>query len=171
MAKKKINDDRLLQLIRDGNSPAGAARRLGVGRAAVSKRLKALKIGVTRELTARFIRRAVLCVPAPRSRFLLLASRSLSFLPLLLPLLVAVSIAASGCRFASLNPFMVRYYRLMAGVERDLRIRFFTIHYSRFTIDDSHWSLFTDHCASSQKIGRRTRGISRWLRGSTRTRS
>ncbi|MGO9018860.1 MAG: hypothetical protein ACLQVJ_10975 [Syntrophobacteraceae bacterium] len=27
MAKKKINDDTLLQLIRDGNSPAGAARR------------------------------------------------------------------------------------------------------------------------------------------------
>ena len=33
MAKKKINDDTLLQLIRDGNSPAEAARRLGVGRA------------------------------------------------------------------------------------------------------------------------------------------
>ncbi|MFZ0928545.1 MAG: hypothetical protein WAN11_08090 [Syntrophobacteraceae bacterium] len=32
MAKKKINDDTPLQLIRDGNSPAGAARRLGVGR-------------------------------------------------------------------------------------------------------------------------------------------
>ncbi len=49
MAKKKINDDTLLQLIRewkqhgwDGNSPAEAARPLGVGRAAVSKRLKAL---------------------------------------------------------------------------------------------------------------------------------
>jgi hypothetical protein len=28
MAKKKINDDTLLQLIRDGNSPAEAARRL-----------------------------------------------------------------------------------------------------------------------------------------------
>ncbi|MGO9016805.1 MAG: hypothetical protein ACLQVJ_00490 [Syntrophobacteraceae bacterium] len=41
MAKKKINDDTLLQLIRDGNSPADAARRLGVGRAAVSNRLKA----------------------------------------------------------------------------------------------------------------------------------
>jgi hypothetical protein len=44
MAKKKINDDTLLQLIRDGNSPAEAARRLGVGRAAVCKRLKALKM-------------------------------------------------------------------------------------------------------------------------------
>ncbi|MGO9019562.1 MAG: hypothetical protein ACLQVJ_14560 [Syntrophobacteraceae bacterium] len=53
MAKKKINDDTLLQLIRDGNSPAEAARRLGVGRAAVSKRLKALKIGVTRGVTLR----------------------------------------------------------------------------------------------------------------------
>ncbi|MFZ0928481.1 MAG: hypothetical protein WAN11_07765 [Syntrophobacteraceae bacterium] len=53
MAKKKINDDRLLQLIRDGNSPAGAARRLGVGRAAVSNRLKALKIGVTRGVALR----------------------------------------------------------------------------------------------------------------------
>ena len=27
-AKKKINDDTLLQLIRDGNNPAGAARRI-----------------------------------------------------------------------------------------------------------------------------------------------
>jgi len=53
MAKKKINDDTLLQLIRDGNSPAEAARRLGVGRAAVSKRLKALKIEVTRDVTLR----------------------------------------------------------------------------------------------------------------------
>jgi hypothetical protein len=53
MAKKKINDDTLLQLIRDGNSPAGATRRLGVGRAAVFKRLKALKIGVTRDVTLR----------------------------------------------------------------------------------------------------------------------
>ena len=53
MAKKKINDDTLLQLIRDGNSPAEAARRLGVGRAAVSKRLKTLKIGVTRGVTLR----------------------------------------------------------------------------------------------------------------------
>ncbi len=35
MAKKKINDDTLLQLIRDGNSPTGAARRIGVGRAFV----------------------------------------------------------------------------------------------------------------------------------------
>ncbi|MGO9020983.1 MAG: hypothetical protein ACLQVJ_21785 [Syntrophobacteraceae bacterium] len=93
MAKKKINDDTLLQLIRDGNSPAEAARRLGVVRAAVCKRLKALKIVVTRELTVRFIPRAVLCVPAPHSRSLLLASCSLSFLPLLLPFLVAASIA------------------------------------------------------------------------------
>ncbi|MGA2227344.1 MAG: hypothetical protein ABSH41_23155 [Syntrophobacteraceae bacterium] len=38
MAMKKMNDDTLLLLIRDGNSPGGAARRLGVGRAAVSKR-------------------------------------------------------------------------------------------------------------------------------------
>jgi DNA-binding transcriptional LysR family regulator len=53
MAKKKINDDTLLQLIRDGNSPAGAARRLGVGRAAVSNRLKALNIGVGRDVTLR----------------------------------------------------------------------------------------------------------------------
>ncbi|MGO9017019.1 MAG: hypothetical protein ACLQVJ_01570 [Syntrophobacteraceae bacterium] len=32
MVKKKINDDTLLQFIPDGNSPAGAARRLGVGK-------------------------------------------------------------------------------------------------------------------------------------------
>ncbi|MGA3117304.1 MAG: hypothetical protein ABSF90_23050 [Syntrophobacteraceae bacterium] len=30
MAHKKVNDDALLQLIRDGNSPAGAARPLGL---------------------------------------------------------------------------------------------------------------------------------------------
>ncbi len=53
MAKKKINDDTLLQLIRDGNSPTGVSRRLGAGRAAVSKSLKALKIGGAREVTFR----------------------------------------------------------------------------------------------------------------------
>ena len=52
MAKKKINDDTLLQLIRDGNSPAGQ-RRLGVARAAASKSLKALKIGVAEGVTLR----------------------------------------------------------------------------------------------------------------------
>ncbi len=40
MALKKINDDLLLRLIGEGNSPAEAARNLGVGRAAVCKRLK-----------------------------------------------------------------------------------------------------------------------------------
>ena len=53
MAKKKINDDTVLQLIRDGNSPAGAARRLGVGRPAVSNRLKAPKIGIAGNVTLR----------------------------------------------------------------------------------------------------------------------
>jgi hypothetical protein len=37
----------------NGNSPAGAARRLGAGRASVSKRLKALKIGATRDVPLR----------------------------------------------------------------------------------------------------------------------
>ena len=53
MPKKKVNDYALIRLIRDGNSPADAARLLGVGRSAVSKRLKALKIGVTRDVTLR----------------------------------------------------------------------------------------------------------------------
>ncbi|MGA2229074.1 MAG: hypothetical protein ABSH41_31960 [Syntrophobacteraceae bacterium] len=53
MAKKKINDDTLLQSIRDGNSPAEASRRLGVGRAAVSKLLKVLKIGGARDVMLR----------------------------------------------------------------------------------------------------------------------
>ncbi len=35
MAKKKIIDDTLLRLIRDGNSPAGAARRIGVDQARI----------------------------------------------------------------------------------------------------------------------------------------
>jgi len=51
MAEKKIDDNRLLQLIRDGNTSAEAARKLGVGRAAVCKRLKALNVGVAKDVT------------------------------------------------------------------------------------------------------------------------
>ncbi|MGA3114381.1 MAG: hypothetical protein ABSF90_08105 [Syntrophobacteraceae bacterium] len=76
MAKKKANDDALLQLIRDGNSPAEAVRWLGVGRAAVSKLLNANPITVRVHYS-------------PLSRFF--------------PLLVA----ASGCRFAGPNLFMI----------------------------------------------------------------
>lgn len=50
---KIINDNKLLQLIRDGNSPAEAARKLGVTRGSVSKRLKALRIGVTKDVALR----------------------------------------------------------------------------------------------------------------------
>jgi hypothetical protein len=53
MADKKINDVKLLQFIRDGNSPAEAARKLGVGRAAVCKRLKLLKVGTTKDIALR----------------------------------------------------------------------------------------------------------------------
>src|SRR5208283_5991739 len=54
----------------------------------------------------------------------------------------------SRCRFAALNPFMLRCYRLIADVEctGELKLVFhyslFTIHYSLFTI---HYSLFTIH--------------------------
>jgi septal ring factor EnvC (AmiA/AmiB activator) len=53
MAEKKINDDRLLQLIRDGNSSAEAARKLGVGRAAVCKCLKRLRVGISKDVALR----------------------------------------------------------------------------------------------------------------------
>jgi biotin operon repressor len=59
MAEKKINDDKLLKLIRDGNSSAEAARKLGVGRAAVSKRLKALRVAVVKDVTLRSAGRLV----------------------------------------------------------------------------------------------------------------
>ena len=48
MAEKRLMMPHSCNCFRDGNSPAGAARRPGVGRAAVSWRLKALYIGVTR---------------------------------------------------------------------------------------------------------------------------
>ncbi len=89
MAKEKINDDTLLQLIRDGNSRAEASRRLGVGRAEEEK-------GSDPDL-ALFSP----CSPInPGAEKIF----HLCFLPLLLPFLVAASIAASGCRFARPNP-------------------------------------------------------------------
>ena len=63
MVMKKINDGKLLSLVRAGSSPADAARKLGVGRSAVSKRLKALKIAVTRDVALRSA--AMLAVVAP----------------------------------------------------------------------------------------------------------
>ena len=53
MALKKINDDVLLLLIREGNSPAEAARYLLVGRAAVCKRLKSLKVSIAGDVALR----------------------------------------------------------------------------------------------------------------------
>jgi hypothetical protein len=50
-------------------------------------------------------------------------------LPFLLPLLDA----ASRCRLAALNPFIVRYYRLIAGVERSLENSAFSVHCSLLT--------------------------------------
>ncbi len=65
MALKKISDDVLLRLIREGNGSAEAARYLGVGRAAVCKRLKSLKVSSVRDVAQPF--RAS---PASRSRAL-----------------------------------------------------------------------------------------------------
>ncbi len=58
MALKKIKDDELLRLIREGNSPAEAARYLGVGRAVVCKRLKSLTVSIARDVarSALFLR-------------------------------------------------------------------------------------------------------------------
>ncbi len=51
-------------------------------------------------------------------------------------------VAASGCRFASLNPFVVRYYRLIGDAQWNLEnsaffCSLFTIHDSPSTIHES----------------------------------
>ena len=51
MPNKKIDDDTLIKLIRDGNSPAEAAGKMVVGKSAVSKRLKALNVAVAKDVT------------------------------------------------------------------------------------------------------------------------
>ncbi len=59
MALKKINDDVSLRLIREGNSSAEAARYLGVGWAAVCKRLESLKVSSIRDVALRSAARLV----------------------------------------------------------------------------------------------------------------
>ena len=51
--KSLIDDKQLIQLIRDGDTVSEAARKLGVGKAAVSKRLKRLNIAISRNVTIR----------------------------------------------------------------------------------------------------------------------
>ncbi len=68
---------------------------------------------------------------SPRTRNEVRVHRSIPQSPnphIFFPLLVA----SSGCRFAALNPCMVGYYRLIAGVEWNLRILFFRAHHSSF---------------------------------------
>ena len=51
--KSVIDDNQLLQLIRNGDTVTEAARKLGVGLAAVSKRLKRLNVAISRNVTIR----------------------------------------------------------------------------------------------------------------------
>ncbi len=53
MANRKFSDNRLLRLFRAGSSVKEIAEKLGVGAPAVSKRLKALNISITRDVTLR----------------------------------------------------------------------------------------------------------------------
>ncbi len=53
MPTRKISDDKLFQLIKDGNSPAEIARKMGVTKSAISKRLKSLNMAITKDVTFR----------------------------------------------------------------------------------------------------------------------
>jgi transposase-like protein len=53
MKISRIDDKQLLQLIRNGNTVSEAARKLGVNKGTVSKRLKALNIAINRNVTIR----------------------------------------------------------------------------------------------------------------------
>jgi len=53
MPGKKINDNQLIRLVRAGNTVTEIAYKLGVGHSAVSKRLKALKLSITKDVTLR----------------------------------------------------------------------------------------------------------------------
>jgi uncharacterized radical SAM superfamily protein len=48
-----MNDNQLLQLIRNGNTISEAARKIGVDKATVSRRLKALNVAINRNVTIR----------------------------------------------------------------------------------------------------------------------
>ncbi len=51
--KNRIDDNQLLQLIRNGDTVTEAARKIGVCKAAVSRRLKALKVAINRNVALR----------------------------------------------------------------------------------------------------------------------
>ncbi len=53
MTKSKIDDKLLLHLLRNGNTVTEIARKMGVDKATVSRRLKALKIAINRNVTIR----------------------------------------------------------------------------------------------------------------------
>jgi hypothetical protein len=53
MPPRIINDNRLLNLVHSGHSPKEIAEKLGVGVSGVCKRLKALKICITKDVTLR----------------------------------------------------------------------------------------------------------------------
>ena len=51
--RNRIDNDKLLQLIRNGDTVSEAARKLGVNKATVSVRLKDLKVAINRNVTIR----------------------------------------------------------------------------------------------------------------------
>jgi hypothetical protein len=53
MRTSRIDDKLLLQLLRNGNTIISIARKMGVDRASVSRRLKTLKIAINRNITIR----------------------------------------------------------------------------------------------------------------------
>jgi hypothetical protein len=53
MPPRIINDNRLLNLVHAGHSPKEIAEKLGVGVSAICKRLKSLKIAVSKDVTLR----------------------------------------------------------------------------------------------------------------------
>ena len=53
MKISRIDDKQLLQLIRNGNTVTETARKLGVNKGTVSKRLKALNVAINRNVTLR----------------------------------------------------------------------------------------------------------------------
>ena len=53
MNNKKISNVELEQLVREGNGVSEIARKLGVTKGAVSKRLKNLKVAITKDVTLR----------------------------------------------------------------------------------------------------------------------
>jgi hypothetical protein len=53
MTRSRIDDKLLLHLLRNGNTVTAIARKMGVDKATVSRRLKALKIAINRNVTIR----------------------------------------------------------------------------------------------------------------------